>query len=293
MYFPQSAACMAPNSANHPTQADIMRVARSMGKMEGQVRRARQAFYCLFYRGDLNTNGWPLAKFGGVPSSTVTGCPAPASTCAALGATGDGVNLTGMTCWPSIAVTEPAPAPIAPNSPAAFPQPPAPRFPPLTTQAHSAAARALVASTRPTSTRPTTPIAPSTVPAAPVVAKATNPPIVPTTSQLAPVAQEQAWAQYMAQQGQGQGQQTQQTQQVAQQNNSAYQPFQYRAASSQIVNESGSLGTTLPGQTRGVLGVGDFDSCSFVAGLIGSVVFAAAGMYLFRQSQRPGGLLGQ
>jgi hypothetical protein len=288
MYFPQSAACSAPNSANPPTQADIMRVARSMGKMEGQVRRARQAFYCLFYRADLNTNGWPLAKFGGVPSSTVTGCPAPASTCAALGATGDGVNLTGMTCWPSIAVTEPAPAPIAPNSPAAYPQPPAPTFPPLTTQAHSAAAKALVAQAAAATVAPKpmpaqTPQTPQPAATLPIQSapRATLPAIAPP-AMFGPGATN--WPPQ---------QQPQQPQQPAQgptlPSSSPWTHFNYTAASSQIVNKPQPVGTVIPGK---VIGVGDFDMCSFVTGLIASLGVAAAAMYVFRQAQKPGFLDG-
>jgi hypothetical protein len=286
MYFPQSAACMAPNSANPPSQADIMRVARSMGAMEAKVRRARQAFYCLFYRGDLNTNGWPLAQFGGVPASTISGCPAPASTCAALGATGNGVNLTGMTCWPSIAVTEPAPVAIAPNSPAAYPQPPAPAFPPLTTQAHSAAAKALIAqsstakrgparataattapATTPAAAQIPTPIAPAPVATGPTGGRMPNlPNAAPIVSSAGPSAPPI----------------------VA----SSPQRLVLTAAAQQAAAAGEAWNPSVGGEagfySGGIApsGMGDFDTCSFLTGIIASIGLAAAAMYLWRENGR-------
>jgi len=119
-----------------------------LGSMESKVRAARQAFNCLLYRGDLNTNGWPLATNGGIPSSTVTGCPSPQTSGQpdVSGSTpANGLNLTGIQYWPSMLVTMPDPTGLSPNSPNAYPQPPAPPSTPLTTQAHSAGAAALVA----------------------------------------------------------------------------------------------------------------------------------------------------
>src|SRR5271166_293115 len=112
MYVAQSNACMAPNSLQPPSKADIARGVRMLGSMESKVRAARQAFNCLLYRGDLNTNGWPLATNGGIPSSTVTGCPSPQTSGQpdVSGSTpANGLNLTGIQYWPSMLVTMPIP----------------------------------------------------------------------------------------------------------------------------------------------------------------------------------------
>lgn len=266
MYFPQSAACMAPNSANPPTQAEIMRVARSMGAMEGKVRRARQAYYCLFYRGDLNTNGWPLATQGGIPASTITGCPSPAASAVIPTPTGpsatavapSGVNLTGLQYWPIAATTEAEPVAVAPNSPTAYPQPPAPSFPPLTTQAHTAAAKALVAQA-----------VASQAPPSPAAQPPTQPPTQPSSAQVAtpitaaPVASPAPQVQTT--------------------------PY-WHPWGTYLGGSVSPAPTTPPGTIPA--GMGDFDMCSFVTGLIASLGVAAAAIYLFRQAQKPGALDG-
>ena len=42
MYVTQSNACSAPNSANPPTNAQIMRGVRILGSMEGKVRWSKE-----------------------------------------------------------------------------------------------------------------------------------------------------------------------------------------------------------------------------------------------------------
>ena len=117
MYVAQSNACTAPNSSIPASKAEIARGIRMLGTMEAKVRAARQAFNCLLYRGDLNTNGWPLATNGGIPSSTVTGCPSPAAQPqAAAASTASGINLQGLLYWPSAVVTLPEPASFPPNT---------------------------------------------------------------------------------------------------------------------------------------------------------------------------------
>lgn len=145
MYVPQSSACQAPNSLQPPSKAAIRRGIGMLGSMEAKVRAARQAFNCLLYRPDLNTNGWPLATNGGIPSSTIVGCPNPPdfSGMSAPGGPSNGVNALGLQYWPATVVTLPDPKGTAPNDLLSYAQPPAPVMPPLTTQQHTKQAQAL------------------------------------------------------------------------------------------------------------------------------------------------------
>lgn len=150
MYVAQSNQCSVPNSANPPSKAAIRRGISILARMNTLGNNAQQAFACLLNRTDLNTNGWPLADFPGTtPASTITGCPSPNVPDTAIMVQGpteptgptSGVNLTGLQYWPRRATTRRGPHGIAPNSQAAFAQPPAAAMMPLTTQAHSAQAK--------------------------------------------------------------------------------------------------------------------------------------------------------
>ena len=263
MYVTQSNACSAPNSANPPTNAQIMRGVRILGSMEGKVRAARQAFNCLLYRDDLNTNGWPLATSGGIPSSTVTGCPSPQSV--AVGS-GVGVNLLGLQQWPTTVVTLPDPTGLPPNSPATYPQPPAPSVPALTTQAHSAAAALL-----------TTP-APATKPTFPTTGNlcldiALNyvDPSQVSTKQLTDCAMK--------------GYQGNKDGPLLTTPMIAWRNANYASLAKVPDNPNVPAFTPAIGQPYGM---GSFDGCSFLTGLIASVGVAAAGLYLFNQAKRMG-----
>jgi len=136
-----------------------MRGVRMLGSMESKVRTARQTFNCLLYRPDLNTNGWPLATQGGIPSSTIVGCPNPPdfSGQSSPGGPAAGVNALGLQYWPPAVVTLPDPQGTAPNSQANYSQPPAPVMLPLTTQQHTKQAQALTQAAAAT-TNPAPPI---------------------------------------------------------------------------------------------------------------------------------------
>jgi hypothetical protein len=283
MYVTQANACTAPNSANPPTQADIMRVARSMGAMEGKVRKALQAFNCLLYRGDLNTNGWDLATFGGTPASTVSGCPSvnTPDTAIAIPSTPvteptSGVNLVGLMTWPRRMHTIPRHQALPPNSQQAYPQPPAPPMQPLTTQAHSAA------SSQP-ATAVTTPAAPTPTPLGTSQAQAAGiPGGIPNLAVMGAMGQQcqalsanpallkQCLAKYFPGQSFG--------------TTNAPTPNTVNASAGQPVGIP--TPNTVPLNLPSPLGVGDFDSCSFMTGLIGAVGLAAAAWYLYKEYEK-------
>ena len=276
MYVTQSDACTAPNSAIPASKAEIMRGVRMLGSMEAKVRAARQAFNCLLYRGDLNTNGWPLAKFGGIPASTVTGCPSPQASgqpnaSGSSSTPGQGVNLTGIQYWPSQLVTLPDPTGLASNSPDAYPQPPAPPTPPLTTQAHSAAASALVkqaaaSSTPPPTTKPTFPTTGNLC--LDIMLNYVDPSQV-STQQLVDCAMK-------GYSGNRNGPKLT-TPMIA-----------WRNANYASLPKIPDNPSVPPYNAQTMKGMGEFDGGSFLTGLIASVGVAAAGLYLFNQAKRMG-----
>jgi hypothetical protein len=275
MYVTQSDACTAPNSLQPPSKADILRGIRMLASMEAKVRAARQAYNCLFYRGDLNTNGWPLATYGGTPSSTVTGCPSPQSSGqpdqSGLSSTpGVGLNLTGLQYWPSLMVTLPDAIGVPPNSPAAVPQPPAPTFPPLTTQAHTQAAKQLVKQ----ATAATTPV-PATCPPYPTTGNLcldlmlnyVDPSQVSATQLL-----------LCAQKGyQGNTDGPKLTPQM----------LACRAANYATLPKIPD-NTNIPAYNAATMGMGDWDSASFLQGLLTAVGAGAAVVFLYNEGKRRG-----
>ena len=265
MYVTQSNACSAPNSANPPTNAQIMRGVRILGSMEGKVRAARQAFNCLLYRDDLNTNGWPLADQGGTPSSTVTGCPSPQSLGAGAGA-GNGVNLLGLQYWPSAVVTLQEPTALPSNSPATYPQPPAPTTPALTTQAHSAAAALLT-----TQAPATKPKFPTTGNLCLDIALNYVDPSQVSTKQLTDCAMK--------------GYSGNKDGPLLTTPMIAWRNANYASLPKVPDNPNVPAFTPAIGQPYGM---GSFDGCSFLTGLIASVGVATAGLYLFNQAKRMG-----
>lgn len=279
MYFPDTSACQAPNSLQPPTQAQIMFGVRMLARMEGKVRNARQAFNCLLYRDDLNTNGWPLATQGGVPSSTITGCPSPGPgagvTSINPGAPTSGVNNLGLQYWPTLVQTMPDPTGLAPNSPQTYPQPPAPYVPPLTTQAHSQQAAALTTAAAAAATTPV----PST------------PPTFPTTGNICL----DLILNYVD------GSQVSMAQQMAC-NKLGYpgQNINGPLLTTPMVAWRGANYSKLPKvpdqpnvptytQAMGTkYGLGDWDGGSFIQGLISAVGLAAGAWYLYGEAKRRG-----
>jgi hypothetical protein len=283
MYVTQSNACTAPNSLQPPSKAAIRRGIRMLGSMESKVRAARQAYNCLFYRNDLNTNGWPLATNGGIPSSTVTGCPAPQDSgqpnAAGTGSTpGQGLNLTGLQYWPSLLVTLPDPTGLAPNSPDAYPQPPAPVTPPLTTEAHNILAKALVKTATGATTSPPT-----------------SPPTFPTTGNICLdlllnyVDPSQVTSQQLLDCATSQVVGTCQrvgngplltTAMIAWRNSNynALPKIPYQKPQPLTAAQQSACGS----------GMGDWDGGSFLQGLISAVGVAAAGVYLYNFARKKG-----
>lgn len=271
MYVAQSNACTAPNSSIPASQNEIARGIRMLGTMEAKVRAARQAFNCLLYRGDLNTNGWPLATNGGIPSSTVTGCPSPAAQPqAAASSTASGINLQGLLYWPSAVVTLPEPTSLPPNTQQTFAQPPAPSVPPLTTQAHSAAAAALAAQVPPAANPPTFPTTGNVC-----VDLALN---YATQSQVSPQQLDDCAAKAYGQMGIKNGPLL--TLAMIQWRNANY-------ASLPKIPDQPNLAAYTPDVGK-QYGMGDFDGCSFLTGLVASVGVAAAAMYVWSQAKRMG-----
>lgn len=275
MYVTQSNACTAPNSLQPPSKAAIRRGIRTLGSMEAKVRAARQAYNCLFYRTDLNTNGWPLATNGGIPSSTVTGCPSPQASgqpdpVSLTTTPGAGLNLTGLQYWPSLLVTLPDPTAIAPNSPDAYPQPPAPAFPPLTTQAHSQQAQALVTKAA----------------AATVTAPASCPP-APTTGNLCMDIQ----LNYVDPSQVS----TQQLITCAEKGYSGNRDGKLLTAAILACRAQNYASLpkipdnpNVPPYDASMSGMGDWDGGSFLQGLISAVGVAAAGLYLYKFAKKQG-----
>ena len=278
MYFPDTQACQASNSLQPASKAEIARGIRMLASMEGRVRKARQAFNCLLYRGDLNTNGWPLATQGGIPASTIQGCPSPAASAVSTpGGGSTGINFTGIQYWPVLLATLPDPTGVAPNDPSAYPQPPAPVFPPLTTQAHTVAAQVLVAAasqaTKPTPTAE--PVAAVLTPTASPVAPTVQPVYRPQPQAYIPPAWNSPAPQLPAP--------TPAPAPV--QSASPWTPIQYSKPGAQWTFSPAPVGHIVAGPGQGV---GDWDGGSFLQGLISAVGLAAAGWYLYQEGKKRG-----
>ena len=126
MYVTQSNACTVPNGSTPVSKAKIAQAQQILSRLNTKALNAQQAFTALLCRLDLNTNGWPLAEYGGVPSS-----------CGTEGALPIGGNSSGIETWPPQLIFLPTPAGVAPASIQAYAAPPAPLIPSLVTQGHS------------------------------------------------------------------------------------------------------------------------------------------------------------
>lgn len=159
MYVSQSNACTVPNGSTPVTKAKIAAAQQILSRLNAKANAAQGAFTALLCRLDLNTNGWPLAEYGGVPSS-----------CGDEGALPIGGNSSGIETWPPQLIFAASPTGIAPASIQAYAAPPAPQIPSLVTQGHSRyvppAKRRLHLKRQPAPAA--TPIPPSVAAAAPV-----------------------------------------------------------------------------------------------------------------------------
>jgi hypothetical protein len=126
MYVSQSNACTVPNGSTPVSKAKITAAQQILSRLNTNANNAQEAFTALLCRLDLNTNGWPLAEYGGVPSS-----------CGDEGALPIGGNSSGLQTWPPQLIFLPTPTGIAPVSVQAYSAPPAPQIPSLVTQGHS------------------------------------------------------------------------------------------------------------------------------------------------------------
>jgi hypothetical protein len=281
MYVAQTDACSVPNSAMPPTKGQIARGIGILGRTNRIANNAQQAFACLLNRTDLNTNGWPLATHGGVPASTITGCPSPNVPDTQMAVPGpteptgptSGVNLTGLQYWPRKIWTLPEHHGQAPNSPNTYPMPPAPPMQPLTTQAHSQAAAQLTA-----------------MAAAATVQKPAAPPTFPTTGNVCL----DLMLNYVD------PSQVSPTQLTACSMN-GYQgikngPLLTNAMIAWRNANYGSLPKVpdqpnVPEYTQAMgqpYGMGDWDGASFISGLVAAIGVAAAGLYLWQYAKRMG-----
>ena len=126
MYVTQSSACTVPNGSTPVSKAKIAQAQQILSRLNTKAVNAQQAFTALLCRLDLNTNGWPLARYGGTPSS-----------CGDEGALPIGGNSSGIETWPAQLIFLPTPSGVAPASIQAYATPPAPLIPSLVTQGHS------------------------------------------------------------------------------------------------------------------------------------------------------------
>lgn len=131
MYIVQSAACSVPNGSTPVTPADIAASQAALAALNGPANLAQSTFNALVSRTDLNTNGWPLATYGGTPAGP-------------RGANPIGGKATGFRSWPggrgsngrTCLLTRTPPMGVNPASLQATAAPPAPPAPSLVTQGH-------------------------------------------------------------------------------------------------------------------------------------------------------------
>jgi hypothetical protein len=128
MYVQQSSACSVQNSLTPVSQASITAAQAALTSINTPATAAQAVFTALCNRTDLNTNGWQVAEYGGVPAGPSTSNPTQGYT-------------TGLKSWPArkgvpaCVSTAPTPEGAAPTSIASFAPPPGPA-PSLVTQGH-------------------------------------------------------------------------------------------------------------------------------------------------------------
>lgn len=130
MYIVQSSACSVPNGSTPVTPANIAASQAALAALNGPANLAQSTFNALVSRTDLNTNGWPLAAYGGTPAGPG-------------GANPVGGKPTGFRSWPGgrrgakcFVQTQTPPMGANPASLQATAAPPAPPAPSLVTQGH-------------------------------------------------------------------------------------------------------------------------------------------------------------
>ena len=284
MYVTQSNACSAPNSANPPSQKKILANLRELGRMETRVRNAEQAFACLLNRPDLNTNGWPVSTHGGTPSSTISGCPTPNAADTQIAVQGPtepttpqyGLNLVGFSAWPRRLYTLPEHRALPPNLRQAFAQPSAPPMQPLTTQAHTAQAQqtAAKAAASTNSTPATCPPFPTTGNLCLDIALNYVDPSQVSATQLAACAEK--------------GYSGNKNGPLLTPAMIACRAQNYGSLPKIPDNPNVPQATPALLQQYGMSGLGDWDSCSFLTGLVASLGVAASAIYLWNQAKRMG-----
>ncbi len=138
MYVPQSNACTVPNGSTPVSARRITRGQQILMQMNTQSESAKAAFEALLCRLDLNTNGWPVAEYGGTPSA-----------CGSEGATPIGGNNSGIVAYPAQLVVLPVPQAVPPTTQSSYAAPPAPAMPSLVTQGHRSTKRPPASPTNP------------------------------------------------------------------------------------------------------------------------------------------------
>jgi hypothetical protein len=129
MYVVQGQACTVANGSDPVTPAQIAAGLANLALINGPANLAQSTFNALISRTDLNTNGWPIAEFGGVPAGPG-------------GANPIGGKATGFRSWPggrgarACLATRTPPMGANPASLPATAAPPPPKTPSLVTQGH-------------------------------------------------------------------------------------------------------------------------------------------------------------